>query len=62
MPWDKKRKIESREKVLAAAAELFSYYGYEEVSIDQVMKAAGLTRGAFYSHFQSLRRSFNYGC
>jgi TetR/AcrR family transcriptional repressor of nem operon len=32
---------------------LFTHHGFEKISIDQVMKKAELTRGAFYSHFSS---------
>ena len=46
-------KEQSREKILEAARDLFRSRGFEGTSIDQVMKGAGLTRGAFYAHFGS---------
>ena len=32
---------------------LFNRHGFESVSIDEVMKRSGLTRGGFYHHFSS---------
>lgn len=53
MPWNAEHKIQSREKILSSAAQLFSHHGFDAVSIDDVMAHAGLTRGAFYSYFKS---------
>jgi TetR/AcrR family transcriptional repressor of nem operon len=35
------------------ASRLFRERGFENVSVAEVMKAAGLTHGAFYAHFAS---------
>ncbi len=43
----------NRERVLDAAATLFRVNGLTSVSIDDIMKAAGLTHGGFYGHFDS---------
>ncbi|TXH69656.1 MAG: TetR/AcrR family transcriptional regulator [Thiothrix sp.] len=51
MPYPATHKPQTRERILNSAAQLFTKNGYEGVSIDQVMAEAGLTRGAFYSHF-----------
>lgn len=51
MPYPSTHKAKSRERILKSAAQLFSWHGYDKVSIDAVMADAGLTRGAFYSHF-----------
>ncbi|MFM2481316.1 TetR/AcrR family transcriptional regulator [Celerinatantimonas sp. YJH-8] len=53
MSWPKERKAESRKKILESAARLFTAYGYERISIGDVMKDAGKTHGGFYSHFSS---------
>ena len=53
MGWHKQHKENSKDKVLNSAAALFTRHGFEKVSIDQVMKNAQLTRGAFYAHFKS---------
>ena len=45
--------MKSKIRILASATELFCRYGFEKVSINQVMKLAKLTHGAFYSHFES---------
>ncbi|MET4727233.1 TetR/AcrR family transcriptional repressor of nem operon [Lysobacter enzymogenes] len=44
---------ENRRRILDQAGRLFRERGFEGVSVAQVMKAAGLTHGAFYGHFQS---------
>ena len=53
MPYSKKHKAETRQKILDSAIELFSRHGFDEISIDALMQHAGLTRGAFYSHFKN---------
>ena len=53
MPYTSEHKERSRERILASAAELFTQKGFDAISIDHVMKHAGMTRGAFYAHFSS---------
>ncbi|MET0029412.1 MAG: TetR/AcrR family transcriptional regulator [Candidatus Thiodiazotropha sp.] len=53
MPCPKARKEKSKDLILNAAIDLFSRYGFEKVSIGQIMKAAKMTHGAFYAHFES---------
>lgn len=53
MAWQETHKAQSKDRILKSAAMLFTHYGFEKTSIDQVMKKAELTRGAFYSHFNS---------
>jgi len=53
MRYDAAHKARSRARILEAARSLFRRHGFEGASIDQVMKQAGLTRGAFYAHFDS---------
>ncbi len=53
MAWSKQHKEISKDRILCSAAKLFTQHGFENVSIDQVMSDAELTRGAFYSHFNS---------
>lgn len=40
-----------RERLLAAAVELFYRHGFGAVGIDQVISAAGVTKTTFYKHF-----------
>lgn len=42
-----------RARIIAAAAPVFRDTGAEGARIDDLMAAAGLTRGAFYAHFAS---------
>jgi len=44
---------QNREHIVAAAARLFRERGFDGVSVAEVMKAAGLTHGGFYGHFES---------
>jgi TetR/AcrR family transcriptional regulator, transcriptional repressor for nem operon len=41
------------ERIVKEASRLFRKRGFEGVSVGEVMKAAGLTHGAFYAHFGS---------
>ncbi len=53
MPYSSAHKQNSREQILRGAMSLFSRKGFANVSIDEVMAEAGMTRGAFYAHFKS---------
>lgn len=53
MPYSSQHKKMTRAKIVEAARKLFNRHGFESVSIDQIMKAAGLTRGGFYNHFKT---------
>lgn len=53
MPYSKEHKQQTRDRILNSAVELFSRQGFEHVSIDDLMRHAKLTRGAFYAHFSS---------
>jgi AcrR family transcriptional regulator len=52
MPYSPEHKRDTREKILESARRLFNKNGFSEVSIDEVMENAGLTRGGFYRHFR----------
>lgn len=45
-------KQKSRARILDAAAVLFREKGIAETSVAEIMKAAGMTHGGFYRHFQ----------
>jgi TetR/AcrR family transcriptional repressor of nem operon len=51
MPYSPKQKRDTREKILESARRLFNRKGYSGVSIEEVMRHAGLTHGGFYRHF-----------
>jgi len=49
-----KRRVRTRANLLDAAFEVFAAKGFGRVSIEEVCEAAGYSRGAFYSNFDSL--------
>ncbi len=53
MPYAPDHKAETRTRILDSARRLFNRRGLTEISIDEIMAGAGLTRGGFYSHFNS---------
>lgn len=53
MPISAIRKAAIRAEIVDHAARLFRLRGHAGTSIDDIMLAAGLTRGAFYAHFMS---------
>ncbi|PVV21883.1 MAG: hypothetical protein B6D78_06460 [gamma proteobacterium symbiont of Ctena orbiculata] len=53
MPYSPQHKEESRLRILESAAKSFLHKGYEQTGINDVMRDAGMTRGAFYAHFSS---------
>jgi len=54
-----KQKAASRERILEAAAALFRARGFSATGVDELMKEAGLTAGAFYAHFKSKQELFD---
>jgi AcrR family transcriptional regulator len=46
-------KITTRQKISDAAKNLFSTHGYNQTTIDDIITAAGVTKGAFYHYFKS---------
>ncbi|RXZ38062.1 TetR family transcriptional regulator [Oxalobacteraceae bacterium CAVE-383] len=44
---------QKREEVIAGASQLFREQGVDRGGIAEIMRAAGMTHGAFYSHFTS---------
>jgi len=53
-----KRRAETRANLIEAAYRVFADKGFGQVRIDDVCAAAGYTRGAFYSNFDSLEELF----
>ena len=58
MPQNPARTARTRAEILDHAGRLFRLRGYAGTNIDDVMLAAGLTRGAFYAHFNSKDKLF----
>jgi TetR/AcrR family transcriptional repressor of nem operon len=53
MPYPAGHREEVRKKIVDSARRLFNRSGFENVSVDSIMAHAGLTRGGFYSYFES---------
>ncbi|TNB85251.1 TetR/AcrR family transcriptional regulator [Pseudomonas sp. Fig-3] len=53
MRYSANHKLETREKLLASSAMSAKKSGFSTVGVDGLMKAIGLSGGAFYSHFSS---------
>jgi TetR/AcrR family transcriptional repressor of nem operon len=51
MPYAPEHKEQTRARIVECARRMFNRYGFEAISIDQIMASAGLTRGGFYHHF-----------
>jgi AcrR family transcriptional regulator len=48
----------TREELLRVARELFAERGYAAVGTEEIVRAAGVTRGALYHHFRDKRELF----
>ena len=44
---------ERHTRIVETASQLFRERGFQDVTVAEVMNKAGLTHGAFYSHFES---------
>jgi TetR/AcrR family transcriptional repressor of nem operon len=44
---------ENRQRILAEAGRLFRECGFDGIGVNELMHAAGFTRGGFYNHFAS---------
>ncbi len=51
MPYSLQHKEKTRQRILQAAAKLFCAHGFDHVTLNQIMKRANMTHGAFYAHF-----------
>jgi TetR/AcrR family transcriptional regulator, ethionamide resistance regulator len=48
----RERRRKSREKVIAGALRLADQGSFRDVSVDEIARSAGISRSAFYTHFQ----------
>jgi len=53
-----KRREETRDRIIIAACELFSKYGYHNTQVMDIVKAVGMSAGTFYNHFKDKRDLF----
>lgn len=43
----------TREKILSTSLKLFSEKGYDKVTVDEIVKKSGTSKGSFYQHFSA---------
>jgi TetR/AcrR family transcriptional repressor of nem operon len=53
MRYPAKETAAKHDRIVKEASRLFRERGFENVTVGEIMKAAGLTHGAFYAHFAS---------
>jgi TetR/AcrR family transcriptional regulator, transcriptional repressor for nem operon len=53
MRYPAKETAEKHKRILQEASQMFRERGFQNVTVAEVMKAAELTHGAFYNHFES---------
>jgi AcrR family transcriptional regulator len=53
MRYPPEHKSKTHAQIVRAAGRLFRLHGFNGVGIDEIMDAAGLTRGGFYGYFAS---------
>jgi len=53
MPYPVGHRAAVKKNIVDSARKLFNRYGFESVSLNQIMAGAGLTHGGFYSYFKS---------
>lgn len=53
MPYPAGHRDATRAAIVRAARRLFNRFGFDSVSVGQIMAEAGLTHGGFYRHFAS---------
>jgi AcrR family transcriptional regulator len=49
----KEKGLQTRRRIYETAIELFSRKGYENVTVEDICRKVGVTKGAFYNHFRS---------
>lgn len=45
--------LETKKRIFECALELFKEHGFENMSVDSIVKMAGISKGAFYVHYES---------
>ena len=53
MPYPAGHRVEVKRSIIDSARGLFNRFGFDNVSIGQIMAGADLTHGGFYSYFKS---------
>lgn len=58
MKSQQQRSIETRARILEAAEEHFALEGYDTTGVAEICQGAGVSKGAFYHHFDSKQEVF----
>src|SRR5687768_6689821 len=48
-----RRRAETRQRLTDAALGVFARNGYERATVDEIVREAGFSKGAFYVHFEA---------
>ena len=48
-----RKKMETRQRLMVAALELFSQQGFEDTTVEQITKAADVAKGTFFNYFET---------
>ena len=49
----RRRREETRTRLMEAAIRVFASAGFERATVDEIVRQAGFSKGAFYVHFES---------
>lgn len=49
----KRNAVETRRRLLKAALKLFTKYGFDKVTVEDITRYAGVSKGTFYIHFST---------
>lgn len=52
-PRKRRDRGETRQRLLESALSVFARNGYERATVDEIVREAGFSKGAFYVHFES---------
>lgn len=58
----RKKTLETRDRILDAAENVFNEYGYSNTTLNEIAETAGVTRGAIYWHFKNKEDLFHAMC
>src|SRR5437899_11858250 len=49
----RRRREETRQRLVEAALGVFARHGYDRATVDEIVRGAGFSKGAFYVRFES---------
>lgn len=60
MTKEKKKSFEKKEELIKASIKEFSEKGYDKASLNNILKEVGISKGAFYYHFNNKEDLYFY--